>query len=129
MRLVAGLLESLVLARDSWRVTLGAHGRDGNTHVADWVRHFGLEGLRSCPDRSTLNRLGDCVLLHRTLDDAPVMYQGELEGTALLIDLRSGVIGRLDNAGWQKAHQVGISKGFPAKALKVLAAKLLGQLG
>lgn len=129
MRVVAGLLESLVFDRHSWRVTLGAHDHDGNTHAADWVRHLGLEGLRSNPDRDTLTRLGDCVLLHRTLDDAPVMNQGGLEGAALLIDLRSGVIGRLDAAGWHKTHQLGISTGFSGRALRLLVSKLAGEIG
>jgi hypothetical protein len=129
MRLVASLLEGLVFHREPWRATLGAHGHNGGTHIADWVRHLGLNGPRPDPDRETLDRLGDQVLLHRCPDDTPVMHQDALQGTALLMDLRSGVIGRLDTAGWQKTHQLGISTGFSANALQLLVAQLVGELG
>lgn len=129
MRLVTGLIEHLVFQRESWRGTLGAYGHHGGTRVADWVRHLGLDGLRPEPDRDTLDRLGDCVLLHRCPDDGPVMERDTLQGAALLIDLRSGVIGRLDAVGWQKTHQLGISTGFSANVLQLLVAKLIGELG
>lgn len=129
MRLVTAVLESLVFRKESWRASLGAYGYDGSTTVADWVHHLGVEGAGLNPGRAMSERLSECVLIHSTPGEDPVMVQAQLAGPALLIDLRTGVIGRLDAGGWEKVHQLGISTGFSANSLHLLVAKLVGPLG
>ena len=129
MRLVAGVLETLVFRKESWRTSLGAHGYDGRTAVADWARHLEVGGAEPNPGRVLSERHSECVLIHSSPDEQPVMVQAQLKGAALLIDLRTGVIARLDAFGCEKIHQLDIATNVSQNSLQLLVAKLMGRLG
>lgn len=131
MRLTACLLESLVFWRSSWRATLGGYWHNGDSVRADWVRWLGSDvGDRaSQQDPEALDRFNECILIHQSEDGCLVMQQSEIKGVALTIDLRTGVVGRIDQKAWKKVQQLGVSNGFARGAIRHIAADLTRQLG
>lgn len=131
MRLTACLLELLVFWRSPWRATLGGYWYNGDCVRADWARWLGSEvGDRaSQQDPDALDRFNDCVLIHQAEDGCPVMQQSAIKEAALTIDLRTGVVGRIDARTWRKVQQLGVSNGFARGSIRQIAADLARQLG
>lgn len=131
MRLTACVLESLVFWRSPWRATLGGYWYNGDSVRADWVRWLGSElgGPASQQDPEALDRLNECILVHQSEAGCPVMKQSAIKGAALTIDLRTGVVGRIDARTWKKVQQLGVSNGFARGAIRNLGTDLTRQLG
>jgi hypothetical protein len=128
MRLVTGVLEALVFRKTSWRASLGVYGHDGSRTVADWAYPQGVEGAESNPSRLKSERLSEYVLIHSSSGEEPVMVQARIVGPALLVDLRTGLVARLDAGSWVKIHQLGMARGFSSSSLHLLVSKLVANL-
>lgn len=80
-------------------------------------------------DPEALDRFNECILVHQSEDGCPVMKQSAIKGAALTIDLRTGVVGRIDASAWKKVQPLGVSNGFARGAIRNLASYLTRQLG
>lgn len=129
MRLTAGLLESLVFWRTSWRVSLGGYGYNGDCIIGDWARWLGVEprdrGAHRDPE--VLERLNECILIHQAEDVCPVIRQLSITGVALTLDLRTGIVGRIDSSTWKKLQQLGASNGMANDLIQKTTGELICQ--
>ncbi|NLA67959.1 MAG: hypothetical protein GX856_06910 [Gammaproteobacteria bacterium] len=103
VRVVAGLLESRVFDQHGWRSTLGTYGCHGGDVVADWAGLMGVNPSPPDPDgnlhRDARERLSRLVLIHRSADELPVAKLSGLQGRALIVDIATGRIARVEGGG------------------------------
>lgn len=96
VRVVAGLMESLVFGRHGWRATLGAWSAHDGDVAADWAVPMGVGSEPVDPadglGRQARERLSRVVLIHRSVNDGPVAHLSNLQERALIVDIETGRI-------------------------------------
>lgn len=97
MRMIATMLERKVFEPVPWRITLGLIGWSPDI-VSDWHRHFigrvQQDSWGGVSDKDA-ERLFQLVLLHEAHDEAPAHSQENIKGSALAVDLATGIAVRM----------------------------------
>lgn len=105
IRVIAGLMERLVFARESWRTTAGFCGNDAaGDMVPDWLAALGVdEALRrralEGADLNAMAGLTRYILVHQCLEDSLCLHINELRGTAWAFDIAAATATELKAGG------------------------------
>lgn len=104
-RTIAGILESLVFRRESWRTTAGFCGNSAiGPMVPDWTAALGasettIRRAANGRDVNAADFLTRYVLLHRCNGDSMCLRLDDLEGSAWAFCMASGTAVRLTSQG------------------------------